>query len=241
MSTIELLGLVVADVEPTLIGIYWICLIVGGGLLLLSAFAGGDSDVDADADLDFDADADVDFDADADVDLDADADVDMDADVDVGAVHAGHAVHAGTSMLATWFSVRFVVFFVAMFGAFGVIGSYLTDFGTWTSFAVALGAGLVIGQGVHHLFRHLKQSWTDSAPQPQDYVNRLSQVTIPIEHPYKGEVVLQVRGMRRYSPAVSGEEGRSFAVGDEVVVVGYRAGVARVVSREEFRRSFRST
>ncbi len=38
---------------------YWICLIVGGGLLIISSIAGGDADVDVDLDIDVDMDLDA--------------------------------------------------------------------------------------------------------------------------------------------------------------------------------------
>ena len=83
---------------PELTTVYWVCLIVGGGLLLISSIAG------TDADAGFDADVDV--------------DVDVDAGVDAG--------HAHASALASWFSIQFIVFFMAMFGLVGVTLTHLT-------------------------------------------------------------------------------------------------------------------
>ncbi|MBU0618085.1 MAG: hypothetical protein KKI02_10240, partial [Planctomycetes bacterium] len=61
--------------------VYWACLIVGGGLMLLSMLGG-----DSDADVSVDTDVDVGFDAD--VDLDADGAFDVDADgVDLSHAH----------------------------------------------------------------------------------------------------------------------------------------------------------
>ena len=79
--------------------VYIICLIVGGGLLMISTFLGGDSDVAADADVE------MDFDADVDVEVEADAHVEG---ADVAAT--------GSLSLANWFSMRFVVYFMAAFG-----------------------------------------------------------------------------------------------------------------------------
>ena len=56
-----------------LTAVYWICTIVGGGLVLISTLSGGDSDSHLDVDTH--------------VDLDVDMDVDVDVDVDVGANH----------------------------------------------------------------------------------------------------------------------------------------------------------
>ncbi len=225
--------LAVSDAAAVLTAVYWGGLIIGGGLLLVSMLGASDSDVDVDTDAGFD----FDVDADADIDFDVDADADLDVDVDVD---AAHAVEGGAAALATWFSMRFVVFFAAVFGAVGVILTHLTSTGLWPTFVLALVAGLVVGQGVHQIIRQIRRTSGDSAPRPQDYVHRLARVTVAITHPDKGEVALQVRGTRRFVPAVTSGAGRRFDVGDEVVVVGYRAGVAQVVSRAEFEQESRS-
>jgi hypothetical protein len=209
--------------------VYWACLVVGGGLMLLSMLGG-----DSDAEVGVDTDIDIDFDA----DVGFDADVDLDADFDVDGVDVSHA-QAGAAALSTWFSMRFIVFFVAIFGAVGVILRHLTDLQTGLTFAVALVGGLIVGQVAHQTFRIIRSTSGDSTPRPQDYVNRLARVTIAITPPKKGEVTLQVRSARRFVPAVASGEPQGFNTGDEVVVVGYRAGVAQVISREEFERRAR--
>ena len=68
--------------------IYIICLIAGGGLLVISILFGSHSDVSVDHPLD----ADLGLDVDAHVGLDADVAVDADLATDVGGdLHAGHA------------------------------------------------------------------------------------------------------------------------------------------------------
>ena len=131
------------------------------------------------------------------------------------------------------------MFFVAIFGAVGVILRHLTDLQTGLTLAVALVGGLIVGQVAHQTFRVIQRTSGDSTPRPQDYVNRLARVTIAIAPPKKGEVTLQVRSARRFVPAVASGEPQGFNTGDEVVVVGYRAGVAQVISREEFERRAR--
>lgn len=233
-----LLALLLADAASILTALYWGGLIVGGGLLLVSVLGG--SEHDAGTDVDAGGGFDVDH-AHADVDVGG---LDADAGLDAGAAghfdHAGadvaHAGHAGMSALSTWFSMRFVVFFLASFGVVGVILRHLTGLGTWTTFAAAFVAGAALGQGVHQLFRYLRRTSGDSAPRPQDYVFKLARVTIAITPPNKGEIALQVRGVERFVPAVSVNAGHRFASGDEAVVVGYRAGVAQVVTQAEFER-----
>jgi len=222
-------GILLADAAAVLSAIYWGGLIVGGGLLLVSLLGGSEHGAAA-----VDTGGDIDLSADADVDLGA-GQLDH-ADADLGHVDAGHAAVGGMSALATWFSLRFLVFFIAVFGALGVILHHLSPLGTWTTFATALGGGLIVGQAVHHLFRYIRQTSGNSTPQPQDYVNRLARVTVRIDPPDIGEVALIVRGGERYVPAASIDPPRAFAVGDQVVVVAYRAGVAQVTAREEFER-----
>jgi hypothetical protein len=204
---------------------YWISLILGGGLLVLSLISGhGHHDFDSDTGgLDFHPHGDTDANADADApDLGH-----------IGVIHADVAhAHAGSaSQLSTWLSIRFAVFFLAMFGAVGVILTHMTDLTPRLTLTLAVAGGALVGQGVHHLFRLIRRTSGNSTPQPIDYVNKLARVTIGISPPDPGEVVLQVRGGERYVPAVAG---CAFAIGDEVVVAGYRAGVAEVVSRAQY-------
>ena len=223
------LGLPLADAATVYTAAYWICLIVGGGLLILSSLGGGDHpDVDVHAATGFDVQA----------DMPAHADVDaggVDAHVDAGHADVGHISHAhSAASISTWFSIRFVVFFIAMFGAVGVILTYLTPVRPGLTFSLALLAGLCCGQGAHYVSRLVLRTGGNSTTQPQDYVNKLARVTIPVVHPDPGEVAIQVRSGERYLPAVACAPGRHFNTGDEVVVVSYRAGVAQVISRAEF-------
>lgn len=221
---------------------YWVCLIVGGGLLVFSAFGGDSSDADVSVDVgaDVDADFDADFSGDVDADFAADVHADFDAGADVGA--HGHDMgdaHGAVAGLSTWFSVRFVVFMMVVFGMVGVVLTYLSGLPTMTTLWAAVAGGVVIGQLVHQLFRYIRRSGADSAPRPQDYVNKLALVTIPIEHPRRGEVAMMVRNTRRALPAEASGQERHFHKGQHVMVVSYRAGVLRVVSREEFENKYR--
>ena len=221
---------------------YWVCLIVGGGLLLISTVLGSHADADMDAsdaldaihgahmDADFDADIHADFDA----DISADVHADVGADTDL-ATHAGHAdaAHGAWAGLSTWFSIRFLIFAIAVFGALGVILTYLTETGATLVLAIALAGGLAVGQFVHQLLRMVRRTSGDSTPQPWDYVNELARVTIAINPPRKGQVALLVGQTRRYVAAVAHRSRADFNVGDEVVVVAYRAGIAEVISRSE--------
>ena len=221
---------------------YWVCLIVGGGLVVVSTVLGSHADADVDVgdaldaihgahmDADFGADIHGDFDA----DISADVHADVGADTDL-ATHAGHAdaAHGALTGLSTWFSIRFLIFAVAVFGALGVILTYLTGTGATLVLAIALAGGLAVGQLVHQLLRMVRRTSGDSTPQPWDYVNKLARVTIAINPPKKGQIALLVGQTRRYVAAVAHRSRADFNVGDEVVVVAYRAGIAEVISRAE--------
>ena len=186
---------------------YWIALIVGGGMMVFAVLGSGDSDVD----------------------IDVDVDVDVAFDADLGEV-ADTAPGGGASLL-DWLSVRFWVFFSAMFGAIGVILTHLTELSESIIIAAALISGAISGQGIQTVMRKIRRNSGNSATEARDYVNRLARVNIPIADRRNGEVVIQVKGTQRYVPAVA-PAGQTFASGDEVIVVGYRAGVAQVVAAE---------
>lgn len=212
--------------------IYIICLIAGGGLLVISILFGSHSDMSVDHPLD----ADLGLDVDAHVGVDADVAVDADVPADVGAdVHAGHAdlAHAGVS-LASWFSIQFVVYLVAVFGLVGTVLSYTTSLGPVPVLLIALGAGGAVGQGVHQTLRHLRRTSGDGAASNRDFVNTHARVTIAIGPGQWGEVAVHVRGRERFVPAVARRADDRFDVGDRVGIVAFANGTAEVVSRQEY-------
>lgn len=87
-----------------LTAVYWVCLIVGGGLLVISTVSGADTNADVGGDFE------------ADFDAELDADMDLETEID----HV-EALHGGAMTLSTWFSIRFLVFAMAVFGALGVV------------------------------------------------------------------------------------------------------------------------
>jgi membrane protein implicated in regulation of membrane protease activity len=223
-----------------LITLYWACAIVGLGLLLVSLLGGLHH-------------AGIDFHADAgglpDVHGHIPADVHADVDIHAGAgVHGGGAdalhgaglhhhtaeAHAGSSVLATWFSIRFCIFFIAVFGAVGLVLTHMTQTVPSTAFGVSLLSGLVVGQAVHRLFRKICQTSGDSTPSVGDYVNQIGRVTVAVAQGRVGEVAVSVRGCQRYIPATGKRADASFQAGEEVAVVEYNGGVAVIVPRKEF-------
>ncbi len=205
---------------------YWICLIVGGGMLLFSILLGDAHHGDMSADVGH-ADLGVDH-ADG---LDSAHAVDLDAH---GGFGHGHDADTHGLALARGFSIRFLIFFMAVFGALGVIFTSFTGTRQGMTLAIALVGGLAVGQVVHQLLRSIRRSTGDSATQPRDYVNKLARVTVRIAGGCQGEVALQVRNGERFVPAVAAGGAGEFKAGDEVVVTAYRGGVAEVVAKHEF-------
>lgn len=214
-----------AEIAALLTTVYWACLIVGGGLLLISSLAGGHGDADLGGHFDGDL-GDISLDAHVDVGADFDAPTDVAGDV--------HVDHAGATSLASWVSVQFVVYFMAIFGLIGVTLTHLTDAGGGVTVAVAIFGGLLVGQGVHQLLRKLRRTSGNSTTQLADYLNKIARVTIDMSHQSTGEVALNVGSNERFLPAVSKREDVKFSRGDAVAVVEYQGGVAQVISREEF-------
>ncbi|MCG8406661.1 MAG: hypothetical protein MI923_15810 [Phycisphaerales bacterium] len=206
---------------PSLIGLYWIGLIVGGGLLLISTLTG--SDTGGDAEVDFDPDME------GDVDIEADTDMETDAAVEGESVHSAEEALS----LANWFSIRFLIYFAAMFGFTGIVLTYMSETGPTTILIIALAGGLLVGQIAHQVFRYLMRSSSDSATKLKDYLNKPARVTIAIKPPDRGEVAIQIGDNERFVAAVARREDDTFDVGQPVGVVGFRAGTAVVVSQKE--------
>ena len=200
---------------------YWACVVLGGGFVLISLLGmfGGHTDAAEAAGTDFSA---------------ADSAGGFDIHHGPSDTHFDPATAKelhGT--LSQWISIRFIVYFLACFGATGVIATNLSNLSPLASLLLALGCGIIVGQLVHQTVAWLRRSSGDSTPQPRDYVGRIARVTIPIEATLKGEIALQVRETHRRLPAIAIEQRTNFNVGDEVVVVAYRGGIAEVTTRDK--------
>jgi len=202
----------------TLAMLYIIALIVGGGLLLLSLLFGGNGSTDVHADLS------------GDMDMSADVPSDLDHGVDAG--HHGVGGH-GLS-LASWFSMQFAVYFLAMFGLIGTTMTFVAKVGPGVVLSSAVVGGFIVGQLVHQALRALKRSGGGSDLTAEDFLNRPGRVTIAIEPLRRGEVAVPSRSGERFLAAVSRRGDDRFKVGDRVVVVGLSQGVVEVLSKEEY-------
>lgn len=206
---------------------YIICLIIGGGLLVISTVFGhhGDADVDA-GDVGIDV-------GEHGIEL-GDHDVEVSAgDIEHGAGlgHAGE--HVSGLSLSSWFSVRFVVYTMAVFGGVGTVLTFTSNWSPTVVAVLALISGLVAGQFVHQSFRYLRRTSGDSTISAREYMNRPARVTVRIVPPSKGEVVVTIRGHAHYVPAVAKREGDRFNRREKVHIIGFSNGTAEVISQKE--------
>lgn len=196
--------------------IYIVCLIVGGGLLLLSSVFSSHGDT-------------------GDIALDHAA---PDASLDHGTGDLDHSVdhghHGATFSIATWFSLQFLIYFVAVFGLIGTTLTYGSSVSSTRVLAAAVISGIVVGQLVHQSMRYLKKTGQGSEVSMEDFLNKPARVTITITPPRHGEVAVPLHSGERFVSAVAKRPDDKFRTGDRVVVVSFRNGVAEVVSREEY-------
>lgn len=155
--------------------VYLVCLIVAGGVALLSAFG------------DF---LDLGMDGDAALDLELDADADL---------AGGSGVDAGGAPAAAIFSLRALLF--ALLG-FGATGTLLTALGAAPSspltLVLSVGAGLSVGVAVGALLGYLRRSDTHSRPGDQGFRGLTGRVVLPVGVESPGQVVVH-RGSREHA------------------------------------------
>lgn len=189
------------------------CLIVGGGLVLLSFFSDHDSD--------------------ADVDVDVDADVDVDFDGDVGHLDAGdlgpHGVGMADALWLPFLSLRFWIFFGAFFGLTGTLFSAFSLASWKPTLGVSLGVGFVTGYFVSWLVRKLRSEKVDSNIDPtRDYVGKRGDVLLDIVPGDPGMVRVEAKGISVDLPAELDDDEPPLERGEQVVVLAYQGGKLKV-------------
>ena len=182
--------------------LYVVCLVVGGLLVALSIFGGGDADVDTD--------------------FTAEADFDVETTVDGG---EAAAVGGPTRFL----SVRNVVFLVAFFGLTGTLLTLLGAGALLTApFSVAL--GLAAAGTIHYVMRQLGGSEAGEVPDAGALEGALADVVVDLDEIHSGKIAVRGgdRTLQMIARVHEDAEVRRFQAGDEVVIVGVRDGIAQV-------------
>jgi hypothetical protein len=186
--------------------LYLMCLLLGGLLIALSIFGGGDSDVD--------------------VDVAADADIDV--DIDGGDVGGGEGVSAAAQFL----SVRNLVFLIAFFG---LTGSLLTLLGAdpAATLATSLGLGIAAAGAVHRLMGYLRSTQSGALPSTSALAGSEARVVVGVTatRPGKVDVPAGDRTLRLLARIHEGAKVDHFEVGDTVIVVRIQEGTALVADK----------
>jgi membrane protein implicated in regulation of membrane protease activity len=186
--------------------LYLVCLVLGGLLIAVSIFGGGDTDVD--------------------VDVSADADVDVEADVDA------NGEGEGLTAAARFLSLRNLVFFMAFFGLTGTLLSALGGQHLAT-LLTSLGLGVVAAYAVQRLMDYLRSSQSGALPGASALAGAEARVVVGLAGRRPGKVDV-VAGDRTYQFVARLHEGAGVdhaEVGDALVVVRIQDGIALVAEK----------
>ncbi len=181
--------------------LYLFCLTVGGGFVILSAFAGLDG---------------VDFDTHFELDVDL-SQPSQDADT-LTAYRSSK--NRQPRFLFPIFSLRFWTFGSCFFGLTGFL---LTKLNLMLSpsliFTISLGVGVSFGTAMVGILRRLYQQQANSLILSEDLIGLWGVVEIPFDQTCKGKVRLYLKDSMVDVVAIT-EETHQFEKGDKVFVVG---------------------
>ena len=185
--------------------LYLVCLVLGGVLIAVSIFGGGDAD--------------------------ADADVAADADVDLGEVDA-ETGGEGVVAAARFLSMRNLVFFLAFFGLAGTLLTLLQA-NSVATVLTSVGLGALAACAVHRLMGYLRSSQSGSLPSLSTLAGSEARVVIGLSatRPGKIDVVAGDRTHQLIARIHEGAKVDHVEVGDTVVVVRIQDGVALVAEK----------
>jgi hypothetical protein len=186
--------------------VYVVCLMLGGAMIALSIFAGGE--VDADADLD--------------------ADLAPDADGDVGELQG-----EGLAAAARFLSIRNLVFGVAFFGLTGCLLS-LGGVPQPVTLPVSMGVGLLAGASLQRLMDYLRGSESGEITSLRSVEGAHAEVVVGLEDGRPGKVVVATHDQTHELVARIHEEAsvRRLEPGVQVLIVRIDEGVALVAEAD---------
>ena len=185
--------------------LYLVCLILGGVLIGLSIFGGGDGDVD----------------------VTADADVDLESG-EIDAESGGE----GVSAAARFLSMRNLVFFLAFFGLTGALLNLLGA-GALSTLLTSLGLGAVAAVVVQRLMDYLRSSQSGAVRSLNTLAGAEARVVVGLAGTKPGKVVVD-GGDRTHQLVARLHECAAVdhvEVGDTVVVVRIQDGIALVAEK----------
>ena len=163
-----------------MIALYLFCLIVGGGLLAFTLF-GADADGGDSLELDHGGDFELDAGADA-----------VDIDHAGGAEHSGEVqLHGGWDPVRDFLSIRSLFYFLAGFGATGLLLDVLTAASTPVALLWAIATGLVAALLAGSIYGWLRRSESGAVSREHDYlVGKPARVVLPVVAGRRGKVRL---------------------------------------------------
>lgn len=206
--------------------LYIVCAVLGGGLMLLSALGGVlHADLGGGHGADLDAGHEIDFGSDI-------ASTDADHSFDI----SGHDLDAGFGAGDFWLaivSVRFLTYFVGIFGIFGLALTFLTDIAATMVTVYSLIFAFVLGYGGALLFRYLKVEGETSGVTENDYVGALGKTVVKVLPLQPGKVRVSIKGDTLDLIALSEGE-KEIAAGEEIVVVGLEGDKVRVAPKGDY-------
>ncbi|CAD5957052.1 hypothetical protein PCC9214_02933 [Planktothrix tepida] len=193
--------------------LYLFCLTIGGGFVILSAFAGLDG---------------VDFDPHFEIDVEL-SKPPQDAEA---LTPQKHPKNRQTGFRLPIFSLRFWTFGGCFFGLTGFL---LTKLNLLLSpsfiFAISLGVGVSFGTVMVGILRRLHQQQANSLILSEDLIGLWATVEIPFDHNCKGKVRLYLKESMVDVVAITEEE-HQFEKGDKVFVVGRHHDKVLVIPEE---------
>jgi hypothetical protein len=207
-----------------ILGIYLLCLLLGGILIVSSILLGGhDQDADTHGEIG-DAEAHAEL-GDAGADADAEAHVDAEAH-DVGASGAAGGSWADGVLLLL--SFRFWTFTLAAFGLCGLL-LHVLGVSPILGIPVSTAVGLACGYGVAAMFRYLKRTTTGTALSARSLAGASGSVLLPVGPGKIGKVRLLTGGQDLDLPATTLDP-ELLAIRSEVLVLAVHDGVAEVTA-----------
>jgi membrane protein implicated in regulation of membrane protease activity len=154
-----------------------------------------------------------------------DGDFDLDADADADGIG---------SLAGDLLSIRGIAFFLAFFGATGLVLGWLDANGLIRLLA-AIGLGVFAWWLNRTLVRYLKTSSVATEMSDRLLVGLPARVTVPIDEGRKGKIVVDVQGQILTLVARPFRSG-TFANDSDVVIVEIDRGIALVASLDELNR-----
>lgn len=188
---------------------YIVSMIVGGGLVLMTAISGhGHHDVDLGH---------------------------HDADLGHGDADASHDSDHGSGDADLWLpflSLRFWTYGIAAFGFAGTLLVTLANLSETASIPWSIGTGLLCGLAVSYLTRLAMRSETDSSVKTHDMLGKTASVLVPVRPGLPGKVRLNVKGDWIEVLALP-HEAESIEAGEDVVVLTVENDRAYVMKKSD--------